>query len=250
MQVAGQKLYQRVAAAIAEAIESGRYPAGARLPGERDLADEHGVSRPTIREAMIALEIRGLVEARHGSGIYVTQRAPEQADAPELDVGAFELIEARVLFEGEAAALAAAVIDAAALAELDAVLEHMAACPSGAPEAYAADRRFHLLIADATGNTLVRSAIETLWNVRERSPMCIHMFDQARHEGVSPRVEEHRLILDALSARDPARARQTMQDHLRRVTDDVLAATELALIERARAEAAAQRQSVARRGIR
>ena len=62
------KLYQKVAAAVASGITAGRYEPGARLPSERDLAEEYGVSRPTVREAMIALEIRGLVEARPGSG--------------------------------------------------------------------------------------------------------------------------------------------------------------------------------------
>src|SRR4051794_27437335 len=105
-----RKLYQQVAAAIAEGITAGRYRRGGRLPSERDLAEEFKVSRPTIREAMLALEIRGMVEARHGSGVYVTEGAADQAPAPELDIGAFELTEARVLFEGEAAALAATTI--------------------------------------------------------------------------------------------------------------------------------------------
>src|SRR5690349_8933143 len=96
-----QKLYQQVAATIADAIRAGRYVPGRRLPSERDLAEELQVSRPTIREAMIALEIRGLIEARHGSGIYVTDAPPVEARTPELDIGAFELTEARTLFEGE-----------------------------------------------------------------------------------------------------------------------------------------------------
>ena len=64
-----RKLYQQVANAIAESIREGSYQPGHRLPSERDLAEEYKVSRPTVREAMIALEIRGLVEARHGSGV-------------------------------------------------------------------------------------------------------------------------------------------------------------------------------------
>jgi len=97
-----RKLYQQVAGAVATAIASGRYPVGSRLPSERDLAEEFGVSRPTVREAMIALEIRGMVEARHGSGIYVMEGAEASSPALDLDIGAFELTEARRLFEGEA----------------------------------------------------------------------------------------------------------------------------------------------------
>ena len=246
MNVPSRKLYQRIANEIAAAIAQGRYKPGSRLSAERDLAEEFGVSRPTIREAMIALEMRGLVEARQGSGIYVTQAPPSGVLLPELDVGAFELNEARILFEGEAAALAAASIEEETLAALDRVLEAMEG-EGGSAGAVEADRQFHLLIAEATGNSLVRSVVEMLWDIRGKSPLCVHMFAQARREGVTPRVSEHRTIVDALRERDPQRARDSMRAHLRRVTEDLLAATELELIQRAHAEASAQRSRVARR---
>jgi len=79
MKERSEKLYQRVANAITTAIEEGQYTPGSRLPGERELAEDFSVSRPTVREAMIALEIRGLVEARHGSGVYVIAPPAETA---------------------------------------------------------------------------------------------------------------------------------------------------------------------------
>ncbi|TFI57642.1 FadR family transcriptional regulator [Sphingomonas parva] len=246
MHVPARKLYQRIAEDIAAAIADGRYRPGTRLPGERDLAEEFAVSRPTIREAMIALEIRGMVEARQGSGIYVTQAPPPAGRSPELDVGAFELNEARILFEGEAAALAATSIEDETLAALDRVLESMAGAGES-PGAVDADREFHLLIAEGTGNSIVRSVVEMLWQIRESSPLCVHMFGKARREGVTPRVAEHRLIVDALRARNPQAAREAMRAHLRRVTEDLLAATEVELIERAQAEAHAQRSRIAQR---
>lgn len=240
------KLYQQVAGAIASAIGRGDYPAGTRLPGERELAEEFKVSRPTIREAMIALEIRGFVDARHGSGLYVKDM-PEAGGDEELDVGAFELVEARILFEGEAAAVAATAIQLDTLAHLDAVLAEMAAIDPASPEAMQADRRFHMLIAEGTSNSVIVSVVDALWRMRDRSPLCVHMFAQARQEGVNPRVEEHRLIVDALRARDPHRARTMMHIHLRRVIEDLLAATELEVMQRARSEIAARRGEVARR---
>lgn len=244
--IAPQKLYQRIADSIAADIASGQYAPGSRLPAERDLAETFTVSRPTIREAMIALEIRGLVGARKGSGIYVSTTLPQSVQpAPELDVGAFELIEARTLFESEAAALAAAAIDEAALAELRALLDAMDHPERG--DTVDADRRFHQVIAEATGNSLVASVIEMLWNVREQSPLCVHMFAQARRVGVTPRVNEHQLIVDALAARDPQAAREAMRSHLRRVTDDLLEATKLELIQKAQADFAAQRERVVAR---
>ena len=246
MRTPTRKLYQRIAEEIAGAIARGKYPAGTRLPGERDLADQFSVSRPTIREAMIALEMRGLVEARQGSGIYVTNSPPGNGGLPELDVGAFELNEARILFEGEAAALAATSIEDETLAALDTVLAQMES-GDDSPAAVDADRQFHLLIADATGNSIVRSVVEMLWEIREKSPLCVHMFAQAWHEGVTPRVAEHRTIVDALRARNPRGAREAMRKHLQRVTEEMLSATELDLIQRARAEADEQRSRIARR---
>jgi len=242
-----QKLYQKVAESIATAIAEGRYAPGSKLPAERELSEEFAVSRPTIREAMIALEIRGLVGARKGSGIYVTATPPELTSTPELDVGAFELIEARTMFEGEATALAATAIDAQQLEGLRKLLVEM----EQAGETSAAvdvDKQFHLAIAKATGNSLVISVVEMLWTIREQSPLCVHMFAKARRKGVTPRVNEHQLIVDALAAHDPQAARDAMRSHLRRVTDDLLEATKLDMIQKAHADFAAQRQRVVSRG--
>ena len=100
------RLYQDLARSLLEELASGRYPVGARLPAERELAATYNVSRPTVREAMIALEVQGLVEVRVGSGAYV-RRLPGKEDIPGFNITAFELTEARLIFEGEAAALAA-----------------------------------------------------------------------------------------------------------------------------------------------
>jgi GntR family transcriptional repressor for pyruvate dehydrogenase complex len=242
-----RKLYQQVATAIGERIASGRYPRGQRLPSERDLAEEFGVSRPTIREAMLALEIRGMVEARHGSGIYVTDNPPVQTAAPELDIGAFELTEARALFEPEAAALAAATITDEELARLEAILADMVEENAADARGEQADRRFHVAIAEATRNAAIVSVIETLWDARYRSPLCRHMLDKARAVGVQPRIDEHRNVLDALRTRDPQQARRAMREHLERVIEGLLAATELEAVERARGEVAAKRSEYARR---
>jgi len=250
MKITGNKLYQRVAASISAAIEAGRWSPGTRLPGERDLAEEYKVSRPTIREAMIALEMKGWIEARHGSGLYVTRRDHEtgqREDSLNFDVGAFDLTEARILFEGEAVALAAVSISDEQLAELDQLLIEMGADDSNEPSVMDADRRFHLAIANATGNEAIRSVIEYLWELRTKSPLAANMFARAKRGGITPRVEEHRPIVAALKARDPHAARSAMRKHLRGVVDDLLEATELEAMERTRSELDAKRDTVARR---
>lgn len=244
-----KKLYQQVAGAIVTAIHEGKYAPGKRLPSERDLAEEFRVSRPTVREAMIALEIRGLVEARHGSGIYVTERV-EEAPAPDLDIGAFELTEARMLFEGEACALAAATISDVELAELDRLLEAMAVENQKVDElspAETADRQFHVTIARATRNTAIAAVVELLWDMRYRSPLCITMLQRARRVGVTPLVDEHRAVLEALRSRAPSAAREAMRRHLSGVIDNLLKATEMDALERAREEAESRRSEYARR---
>ena len=243
-----RKLYQQVATTIAASIAAGRYATSARLPSERDLAEEYGVSRPTVREAMIALEIRGLVEARPGSGIYVTNAPAETGPAPELDIGAFELTEARRLFEGEACALAASIISDPELAELEAILSEMVGENTLAtPIGEQADRRFHTAIAQATRNSAIVMVVENLWDLRYRSPLCAAMLARARKVGVRPLIEDHRVILDALIKRDPRAAREAMRSHLGRVIDDLLTATEMDALERTRSDAQARRQDQARR---
>lgn len=237
------KLYQQVAEVLAARIASGRHAVGDRLPGERDLAEEFKVSRPTIREAMIALEMRGIVEARHKSGIYVTQTSSGNRQVGDLDVGAFELVEARLAIEGEAAALAATAIDDDTLGQLTGLLNTMATETEQRGKVDV-DRTFHLLIAGATGNSVIQSMVGTLWDLRESSPLCVHMFAAARRNGVAPRVDEHRAIVDALAARDSKAARAAMRAHLSRVVEDLLEATRLELIQRAEADFDAQRVQV------
>lgn len=242
-----RKLYQKVSEAIADSISRGMYAPGQRLPSERELAEEFDVSRPTIREALLALEIRGMVEARHGSGVYVTDNPHPERSAPELDIGAFELTEARALFEGEAAALAATVITDDEIRELERVLEEMVAENESDVRGEQADRRFHLLIAKATRNVAIASVVEQLWDLRYNSPLCRHILEKARQVGVKPRIDEHTELLKALRARDPQWARRAMREHLERVIDGLLVATEMEALERARSEVAAKRSEYARR---
>ena len=148
------KLYRKIALAIAAAIADGRYGPGDKLPSERELADSFGVSRPTIRDAMIALEFQGLVEARRGSGVYVNPSEPVPEDAAELEVNALEWTEARRLFEGEACALSATVASEDQLNVLDRLAEEMAGDRS-AEEIERLELDFHMAIALATGNVAI-----------------------------------------------------------------------------------------------
>lgn len=241
-----QKLYQQIARAIATAIGDGRYGPGDKLPSERELADDFGVSRPTVRDAMIALEFQGLVEARQGSGVYVNALAAPAADDPaEVEVGALELIEARRLFEGEACALSAATVTDESLALLEQLVGQMAR--SFAPEEVERlEQAFHLAIARATGNAAIEAGVEDLWTLRQQSPACVATLRRARAHG-GDAVEAHRRIVAALRQRDPKAARQAIHAHLAQVIEDLLAVAELDALQQTRQKMAEQRRELARR---
>jgi DNA-binding FadR family transcriptional regulator len=243
---AAGKLYRRLADSIAADIEAGKYKVGERLPTERELAEAFGVSRPTLREGLIALEMLGMIEARHGLGIYVTRaQMPVTAATYDFEIGAFELIEARRLFEGETAALAAATIDDDALAELDRLLTLMA--DEDELKGEDADKEFHMVIARATGNGAIVATVENLWELRNRSPLARNILTRARGGGLQPRIVEHRRVFDALKAHDPAEARQAMRDHLERVIEHLLHATETEAMEKAQQESQALRKQMEKR---
>lgn len=227
------RLYQQLARKLFDEIARGRYAVGDRLPAERDLALDNNVSRPTVREAMIALEVQGVIEVRVGSGAYVRER-PGGSATPDFNVTAFELIEARRLIEGEAAALAATQITDAELDELDGLVEQIADENAREGGTDMADRDFHLLIARATRNAAILHTVEQLWRLRASSPDSALLLAKARAAQVKPVVREHEAIAAALRTRDPAKAREAMRAHLAAVLDYLLFATEEAAIEEAR----------------
>lgn len=237
------RLYESVAAQIKRRIVEGIYPADSRLPGERELAEELKVSRVTIREAEIALQAMGYIQIRAGSGAYVTAPAARQ-DGHIPVVSALELTQARLMFESEAAALAAKAIDDATLTRLGELVDIMSQThPDENDASLEADREFHLTIAAASGNTAVHYTIESLWRMRTELPDI-----EAAHSAVCSdemareRGREHREILEALQARDAGAARHAMQAHFRRLLRSMIEASEAEELEALRLKSAASRQ--------
>ena len=235
------RLYQRIARKIFDQLNAGKFAIGDRLPAERELSVEHGASRPAVREALIALEVQGFIEVRVGSGAYIC-RLPGQGEQPGFAITAFELTEARLMFEGEAAALAALHITEAQLDRLQSLVRAMAAENLQAEVTEEADRDFHLTIAAATRNAGVLRTIEDLWHLRSTSPECALLHAKARNAKVRPVVEEHAAIIDALRARDANAARAAMRAHLSAVMDHLLFRTEELAVEEVRRSLASTRQ--------
>lgn len=218
-----QRLYLQVAQQLQELIRSGAFATGERLPAERDLASRFGVSRPTIREAMIALEIAGLVEVRSGSGVYVLEQGNSPGKVADSQApGPFEILEARKILEGEICALAASRISDEQLQALQGLLDEMAAENLREEITEQADAKFHRLIAEAAGNSALSTTVAWLWELRNESEISTRFHQRVREEGSRPIVADHQKILDALSAGNAEASRQAMADHLQRVIDQLL----------------------------
>ena len=210
-----RRLYRQIADQIRGLIKGGEYRAGARLPPERDLARQLGVSRPSVREALIALEVEGLVEVRIGSGIYVrTPEATAGSKAPEAAAGPFELLRARYVIESECAALAAKSAKRAQLNAIEDALDEMDREMDAGRQPLPSDRLFHLRIAEATGNGALVHVIKLLWDERTGE-----LFTRLEHHYDTPELwrsamNEHRAVLKSIAAHDPDAARASMQRHM------------------------------------
>ena len=214
--VENRRLYRQIADQIAALIEKGEYAAGVRLPPERDLAKQLGVSRPSVREALIALEVEGYVEVRVGSGVYVA--GPRTGAAlPDLpaDSGPFELIKARSLIEAECAALAAKSATRAQVRAMEEALDEMGAEAARGDMPLTSDRLFHLRIAEASGNSALALVVKTLWDQRT-GPLFLrleHHFDTPALWSVA--IREHREIVAAIARHDAGGARAAMRRHMK-----------------------------------
>jgi DNA-binding FadR family transcriptional regulator len=213
--VDNRRLYRQIADQIAALIEKGEYGAGARLPPERDLAKQLGVSRPSVREALIALEVEGYVEVRVGSGVYVLGSGrPARAEPLPADSGPFELIRARRLIEAECAALAARSATRAQVRAMEEALDQMEDARDKGVMPLGADRLFHLRIAEASGNSALALVVKTLWDQRT-GPLFLrleHHFDTPELWTVA--IKEHRDIVAAIARHDAGAARAAMRHHM------------------------------------
>jgi GntR family transcriptional repressor for pyruvate dehydrogenase complex len=220
-----KRLYLQIAERLAQLIKSGEMSPLARLPAERELASKFDVSRQTIREALIALEVSGLVEIKPGSGVYVIKSASIKSSLISEDApGPLEIMEARLLVEGEAASLAAERISNEELLKLKVYLRQMENLveDKNTTEAEKVDRRFHQLIADAARNSAISTMIDWLWELRDSSEISRVFSQKVRQLGAQPNIQAHRDIYEQLSRRDGQGAKRTMQLHLSKVADDFI----------------------------
>lgn len=210
-----RRLYQIVGDQIRLLIASGRFPPLSRLPSERELAQILGVSRPSLREALIALELGGVVEVRMGSGIYVTT-GKEEAGSPDGTLGESpsEIMEARMTVEGAIITLACARADQSMTQDLRRLLEAMRATIDAGGNPLEQDRAFHLAIAARAGNSVLSRLTGELFDARHGT--ILKLLSSKFETDATWRIalSEHEAIVAAIEARDPLRAEAVMRTHL------------------------------------
>lgn len=218
MSVEVKRQYREVGEFIKEELASGKYALGSRLPPERDIAEQVGVGRSVVREALIMLEIEGFVEVKKGSGIYVIAIPSELNFSPNDTVmGPFELLQARQLLESNIAEFAAIQVTPSDIQKMRAALEaERRDVESG--EGEEGDMNFHLAIAEATHNNMLVALWRQSWVSRENNPMWQHLHDRiATTEYRKEWLNDHVAILSAMQKKDPAAAKLAMWTHLENV---------------------------------
>ena len=216
-----RRLYRQVANQLRTLIEEGEFAPGARLPSERDLANQLGISRPTIREALIALEVEGKVRIRVGSGVYVVdepeakpvQMQPEQAEGP------FEVLHARELIEATVAGEAAQHASPKDIAALEAILAGMADAKHPGPEHMRLDREFHVTIAGVLGNGFLVRVVGELFDQRVNPYFSQLASYFETNESWAQALAEHRAIVEHIKAHDAQGASLAVRRHLQSAQD-------------------------------
>lgn len=216
-----QNLTQVVIQAIRKQIEEGALKTGDKLPTEPRLIEQFGVSRTVIREAVASLRADGLVDSRHGVGVFVrTPDNPRQSlgllvQDPRKISDAIEALELRTAVEVEAATLAAMRCSPAQEAELYARYYELERQANKGANTEKEDFEFHVAIAQATNN---QRFVEFLTLVGRRTIPRARLREEAgleRDPALEQRLnDEHREILEAIAARDPERAQRAMRAHL------------------------------------
>lgn len=218
-----ERLYRQIANAIVESIQRGEFAPGAALPPERELAKLLGVSRSSVREALIALEMTGWVDIRTGNGVFAMQPLPSASTpAAEADYSLEDLLQARLGFEGMLAEMAARNGSPAQREQLRLLADTLLRYRANDAEFLEQDKGFHLLIGEMSGNEVLREMMEFLWNKRDSARfrrLERHFADNAFTDEMN---RDHQQIAAAICAGDAAAARAAMESHLAQVKQRLL----------------------------
>jgi GntR family uxuAB operon transcriptional repressor len=218
--------FETVARRITDLIRR-QHAVGQRLPAERELAKLLGVSRPTVREAILSLQMAGMVEVRKNSGAYVISLQEAWEVRSLSGFGPFENLRARQMIEPQIAALAAQHATPRQLAEIAGTLSDMRGQHARDEEADVADHRFHILLAEASGNGVLVPIADQLWRGQIESGIWQDIHRYMPLERYRPTwLRDHQAIFQAVEERKPRAAALTMGRHLSNIHAALMATTE------------------------
>jgi GntR family transcriptional repressor for pyruvate dehydrogenase complex len=217
------RLYEQIVQQIEESILKGELNEGSQLPAERDLAKQFGVSRTAVREAIKALQEKGLVDAFPGRGTFVTngtsnsmRRSLDRIIKSGEPDGLAYLVEVREILEPEIAALAAVRATEQDLTAMREALDVMDNAGRDSDAFIEADLDFHLALAEAAANPIVLSLIDSIVGLLREQRLRIFRIPGGPECG----QDHHKRILEAIQRHDPHEARVAMQAHLSQVRED------------------------------
>lgn len=223
--IQASRLYEQIVQQIEESIFQGELSEGSQLPAERDLAKQFGVSRTAVREAIKALQEKGLVDAFPGRGTFVTsgtsssmRRSLDRIIKSGEPDGWAQLVEIREILEPEIAALAALRSDEQDLAAMQEAVEVMDSARRDSDAFIEADLDFHLALAEAAANPIVLSLIDSIVGLLREQRLLTFRVEGGPERG----QHHHKRILEAIQRRNPQGARAAMQAHLSQVREDSL----------------------------
>jgi GntR family uxuAB operon transcriptional repressor len=226
--------YVAIGNSIRNELLSNNYQIGDRLPTERDIAEQYGVSRTVIREAIIMLELEGLVEVRKGSGVYLVANIVQNRSEPNTpfteaalsqqnDIGPFEMLQGRQLIESNLAEFAALNVTKSEIMAMRQVLKKEKQLVEAGLPSDDLDKQFHIQIAQASKNSLLIEICEAMWERREASAMWKQL--HSRIDSTNYRLkwlDDHSAILTAMQRKDAAEAKRAMWQHLENVKQVLL----------------------------
>jgi DNA-binding FadR family transcriptional regulator len=217
------RLYVRVSHEIKQLLFAREFKEGDRLPSETELSKALGVSRTTIREAIVALEVSGVLAVKRNVGAVVLNLSEElPSQVINTEAGPFEQIQVRLLLEPEAARLAAIHRTARQCDRMEAAIEMMVGENRAGFETEEGDMQFHLLVAKASKNSLLAGHIESLWEMRHLGKLWPQLQQSVDLNTMRTRaVFEHMQILERIKSQQPEEAQQTMLKHLSSVHDEL-----------------------------
>ncbi|WP_343552790.1 Uxu operon transcriptional regulator [Pantoea sp.] len=227
-QTSAQRPYQEVGEMLRNMITQKQYAVGERLPPERELAALLDVTRTLVREALIMLELEGLIEVRRGAGIYVVHDSPQppaQIQKPGNDAGPFEMLQARQLLESNIAEFAALQATREDIMKMRQALEleEKELASGEVNQSENGDRNFHLAIAEATHNSMLVELFKQSWQWREDNVMWSQLHRHLVNTDYRKEwLDDHKKILATLIKKDARAAKQAMWQHLENVKQRLL----------------------------